>query len=94
MKTLSESEINRIIKDNTVLSTEELVRKYFDILYNDVLGSRADLMEEAGWEEIDVHSRREYEHFMRRYARVLERMLNERGVDPWDKCVEEITEES
>ena len=89
MKELHESEINRIIEDNAALSNEELVRKYFDILYNDVLGSQADLMEEAGWEEVDVLERRKHEHFMRRYARVLERMLNERGVDPWEECAKE-----
>ena len=89
MKTLHESEIERIIKENAALSSDELCRKYFDILYNDVLGSRADLMEEAGWEEIDVRNQREYEDYMCGYADVLERMLNGRGVDPWDKCVEE-----
>ena len=81
--------IERIIKDNAVLSNGELLRKYFDILHNDVLGSQADLMEEAGWEEVDVLERRKHEHFMRRYARVLERMLNERGVDPWEECAKE-----
>ena len=84
MKELHESEINRIIKTNAVLSNDELVRKYFDILYNDVLGSRADLMEEAGWGDLDVRDRREYEDYMRCYADILERMLNKRGIEPWE----------
>ena len=83
MRNLRKSEVNRIIKENSVLSNEDLVNKYFDLIYRDVLGSQADRMEDAGWNESDVKERREYEHYMRYYSDILEGMLQERGVDPW-----------
>ena len=83
MRKLRKSEINRIIKENSALSNEDLLNKYFDIVYRDVLGSQAEQMEDAGWDESDVKDRREYEHYMGCYADILEGMLQERGIDPW-----------
>ena len=59
MRKLRKSEINQIIKENAALSNEALINKYFDIVYHDVLGSQAEQMEEAGWNESDVKERRE-----------------------------------
>lgn len=92
MRKLSKSEINRIIKENSALSNDELLKKYFDILFSDVLGSQAELMEEAGWEESDVRERREYENYMDCYTDILAGMLQERGIDPWKDFAEEIKE--
>ena len=75
MRKLRKSEINRIIKENAALSNEDLLNKYFDIVYRDVLGSQADRMEDAGWEESDVKERREYEDYMDCYTDILEGML-------------------
>ena len=83
MRKLRKSAINRIIKESAALSNEDLVNKYFDIVYHDGLGSQADRMEDAGWDELDVKERREYEEYMDCYTDVLHRMLLERGVDPW-----------
>ena len=83
MRRLCKAEINQIIKGNTVLTNENLLNKYFEIVYNDVLGSQAEQMEEAGWKGSDIKERREYEHYMDCYADILERMLQERGMDPW-----------
>ena len=47
MRKLRKSEINRIIKDNAALSNEDLLNKYFELVYHDVLGSQAEQMEEA-----------------------------------------------
>lgn len=94
MRKLHKSEVSRIIKENAVLSNEDLLNKYFDIVYHDVLGSQAEQMEEAGWDESDVEERREYEHYMDRYANILEGMLQERGVDPWKDCDKEMIKES
>ena len=94
MRKLRKSEVNRIIKENSVLSNEDLLNKYFDIVYNDVLGSQAELMEEAGWEEIDVRERREHENYMYCYADILEGILHERGVDPWKNFIEETKEKN
>ena len=83
MKKLHKSEVNRIIKENAALSNTDLLDKYFDLIIRDCLGSQADRMEDAGWCESDVKERREYEHYMDCYTDILERMLQERGVDPW-----------
>lgn len=92
MKNLCKSEINRIIKENAALSNEDLLNKYFDLVYHDVLGSQADLMEDAGWEEVDIRERRMHEDYMGCYADILEGMLQERGVNPWKDYANNITE--
>ena len=94
MRKLRKSEINRIIKENSALSNEDLLNKYFDIVYSDVLGAQAEQMEESGWDESDVKERREYEHYMRCYSDILEGMLQERGIDPWKDFAEEMREEN
>lgn len=48
MKKLRKSEINRIVKENSALSNDDLLNKYFDLLYHDVLGSQSERMEDAG----------------------------------------------
>lgn len=93
MRKLRKSEINRIIKENAALSNEDLLNKYFDIVYRDVIGSQADRMEDAGWEESDIQERREYENYMDRYTDILAGMLEERGVDPWKDYANSITED-
>lgn len=83
MRKLRKSETDRIIKENSALSNEELVDKYFDIVFGDCLGSQAERMEEMGWEESDIKERREHEEYMDCYADVLCYILNKREVDPW-----------
>ena len=93
MRKLRKSEINRIIKDNAALSNEDLLNKYFELVYHDVLGSQAEQMEEAGWNESDVKERREYEHYMNCYTDILAGILQERGVDPWKDYMNNATED-
>jgi len=83
MRKLRKSEIDRIVKENLRLSNDELLNKYFDLVYHDCLGSQAERMEETGWEESDVKERREYEDYMGCYTDILAGMLQERGIDPW-----------
>lgn len=92
MRKLCKSEINRIIKENSALSNEDLLDKYFDIIYHDVIGSQAEQMYEAGWNESDVKERREYEDYMDCYADILAGMLQERGINPWKYCANNVTE--
>lgn len=92
MRKPRKSEVNRIIKENKALSDEDLLHKYFDLVYRDVLGSRAECMEDAGWSESDVKERREYEHYMDCYTDILAGMLQERGIDPWKDYANNITE--
>ena len=58
MRKLRKSEINRIVKENSALSNEDILNKYFELVYHDVLGSQAEQMDEAGWDESDVKERR------------------------------------
>ena len=80
MRKLRKSEINRIIKEDASLSNEGLIKKYFDLVYHDVLGSQAEQMEEAGWNESDVKERREYEHYMSYYTDILGDYHNTDGI--------------
>ena len=93
MRKLRKSEVNRIIKENAVLSNENLLNKYFDIVYNDVLGSQAEQMEDAGWDETDVKERQKYEDYMDCYADILAGILQERGINPWKDCVNNAMED-
>ena len=92
MRKLRKSEVNRIVKENKALSDEDLINKYFNLVYSDVLGSQAERMEDAGWEESDIRERREYEHYMDCYTDILAGMLQERGLDPWKDYANNITE--
>ena len=89
MRKLRKSEVNRIIKENVALSNEDLINKYFDFVYHDVLGSQAEQMEDAGCEESEIKERREYEHYMNCYTDILAGMLQERGIDPWKDYIKE-----
>lgn len=93
MRKLRKSEIDRIIKENAALSNDDLINKYFGLVYHDCLGSKAERMEEAGWEESDIQERREYEHYMDCYTDILAGMLQQRGVDPWKDYANNITED-
>lgn len=92
MRKLRKSEVNRIVKENKTLSNEDLINKYFNLVYSDVLGSQAERMEDAGWEESDIRERREYEHYMDCYTDILAGMLQERGIDSWKDYANNITE--
>lgn len=92
MRKLRKSEVNRIIKENTALSNEDLLHKYVDIVCHDVLGSLADRMEDAGFDESDIQERREREHYMDCYTDVLAGMLQDRGIDLWKAHTEEMRE--
>lgn len=94
MRKLRKSEIDRIVKENLRLSNDELLNKYFDLVYHDVLGSQAERMEEAGWDESDIRERRKYEDYMDLYADILQGMLLERGVDPWADYMKETKTEA
>ena len=54
MRKLRKSEINRIIKENASLSNEDLIKKYFDLVYHDVLGSQAEQLERINENKIKL----------------------------------------
>lgn len=71
MRKLRKLEFNRIVKENSTLSNDELLHKFFDLVYRDVLGSRADRIEEAGWNESDIQEQREYEQYIDCYTDII-----------------------
>ena len=93
MRKLRKSEINRIIKEMSALYNGDILHKYVFIVCRDVLGSLADRMEDAGFDESDIQERREYEHYMDCYTDILEGMLQERGLDPWKDYANNVTED-
>lgn len=82
---MKKSECNKLIKEYSAWTDEQLENKYWDLLYNDVLGSQAEAMEEAGWEDVDVRERREYEDWADEATEIISAILLERGIDVWEE---------
>lgn len=80
---MKKSERNKWIKEYSAWTDEQLENKYWDLLYNDVLGSQSEAMEEAGWEDIDVRERREYEDWADEVTNIIQSILLSRGIDVW-----------
>ena len=56
---MKKSERNKLIKEYSAWTDKQFENEYWNLLYNDVLGSQAEAMAEAGREDIDVRERRE-----------------------------------
>lgn len=80
---MKKSECNKLIKEYSTWTDEQLENKYWNLLYNDVLGSQAEAMAEAGWEDIDVRERREYEDWADKVTDIINSILLSRGIDVW-----------
>ena len=80
---MKKSERNKLIKKYSTWTDEQLEKEYWNLLYNDVLGSQAEAMEEAGWEDIDVREQREYEDWADEVTNIIEGILLSRGIDVW-----------
>ena len=80
---MKKSERNKLIKKYSTWTDEQLENEYWNLLYNDVLGSQAEAMAEAGWEDIDVRERREYEDWADIVTDIISSILLSRGIDVW-----------
>lgn len=49
------------------------------------LGSQAEIMEDRGWDPVDIKERRQYEKFLSEKSDLLGFICGERGIKLWDK---------
>ena len=77
---MTKKEKNEIFEYVAGLSDEQMEKEYYDLLLNDVLGSQAEAMEDAGWEDIDISERRKYETFACQKSALLESLCEKRGI--------------
>lgn len=86
---MTHAERNKLKKYFAEMSSEQLENKFWDTLYHDVLGSQAELMEEAGYEPIDVQERRKIEKDADESTDLMQAELAKRGIDVWARHTEE-----
>lgn len=80
---MTKSERRRITIQLSDLSDEQLEAEYYRAVY-DTLGSEAQIMEEQGWDEIDIIERRKFEKWLGEKADLLEKLCYERGIKLWE----------
>jgi len=83
MKKLTENEIKKFYSDNRSLSDDKLVKAYFNILIHDVATACTTVLKEAGCSESTIIKRQENAEYAIQYARLIDNMLFERGIDPY-----------
>ena len=79
---MRKQEIERIKKEVSSLTNEQLEDKYYKAVY-DCLGSQVDEMYERGYDMRDIIERDKYETYLCEYADVLEAICQERGIELW-----------
>ena len=75
-------EKNDILKQAAYLSDEKILEEYFETL-RDVLGSQAEIMEERGYDEVDIRERRKFEKYMDEKSDLLAEICETRGIKLW-----------
>ena len=76
-------ERNKILQKVAYMNDEQLEQEYYDSVYR-TLGSQAEIMEERGYEEIDIKERRAYEKYQDEYADLLQVICTQRGIKLWE----------
>lgn len=79
-------EYNNLIKWAESLSDSDLEKEYYNAVY-DCLGSEAEIMEEQGWDDVDVKERRKFEKWLGEKADLLEKLCDEREIKLWENKV-------
>lgn len=87
---MKKSAHSKLIKEYSTWTNEQLENEYWNLLCNDVLGSQAEAMAEAGWEDIDVRERREYEDWAGEVTDIIDSILLSRGIDVWRDYQKEV----
>ena len=64
------------------VSDEKIQEEYFETL-RDVLGSQAEIMEERGYDEVDIRERRKFEKYMDEKSDLLAEICEKRGIKLW-----------
>ena len=60
---MKKSEKNMIFQEAALMSDEKLKEAYYDSV-DACLGSQAEIMEDRGWDPVDIKERRQYEKFL------------------------------
>lgn len=81
-KKMKLKEKNDILKWAAYKSDKELEAAYFEGL-KDVLGSQAEIMEERGYDEVDIRERRKFEKYMDEKSDLLAEICERRGIKLW-----------
>lgn len=80
---VTKSEHKQITKWVSTLSNEQLEKEYYCAVY-DTLGSESEIMEEQGWDNVDIKERRKFEKYLGDKADILEKECSNRGIKLWE----------
>ena len=72
-------EKNDLLKYVATLSDEALEKEYYETVIS-TLGSEAEIMEDRGYEEIDIRERRSFEKYLSEKADLLGFLCQKRGI--------------
>ena len=73
-----------IFQEAALMSDEKLKEAYYDSV-DACLGSQAEIMEDRGWDPVDIKERRQYEKFLSEKSDLLGFICGERGIKLWDE---------
>ena len=80
---MKKSEKNMIFQEAALMSDEKLKEAYYDSV-DACLGSQAEIMEDRGWDPVDIKERRQYEKFLSEKSDLLGFICNMRGIKLWE----------
>ena len=80
---MKKSEKNMIFQEAALMSDEKLKEAYYDSV-DACLGSQAEIMEDRGWDPVDIKERRQYEKFLSEKSDLLGFICDMRGIKLWE----------
>ncbi len=81
---MKKSDCDAIMKWASELSDEELENEYYNLVY-DSLGSRAEEMQELGYDFADIAERKRYEKYLVEKCELLEQLCGKRKIELWKR---------
>ena len=72
-----------IFQEAALMSDEKLKEAYYDSV-DACLGSQAEIMEDRGWDPVDIKERRQYEKFLSEKSDLLGFICDMRGIKLWE----------
>ena len=76
---MKKSEKNMIFQEAALMSDEKL-----NDSVDACLGSQAEIMEDRGWDPVDIKERRQYEKFLSEKSDLLGFICDMRGIKLWE----------
>ena len=80
---MKKSEKNIIFQEASLMADEKLKEAYYDSV-DACLGSQAEIMEDRGWDPVDIKERRQYEKFLSEKSDLLGFICDMRGIKLWE----------